>query len=710
MLQPYHLTIRFRQHANDALLDLETDDGAADVATFVPPFGDDLPLVLRALDWAQFPPGARPPWLFDADAQARLTALGLWEGRRPAEDIHARVGRALYAALNVEPAATIIQQARASARANGQPLELVLRFARSSAALADLPWEALWEDAESGGLPLLLAQGSRSSCVRYLSLPRPAPSPRPPGRALTLLAVSPHAGIPEPLLREQRDALSKALQPQLDSQLCTLIMPEPPLTPVGLLELVRQHQPDILSFYGHGEWRDGQGYLLFDAPNGGQEWVAANRLAPLADSGLRMLMLHACRSSQHGGDTMLSGVAGLLSSLGLPIVLAMQSYIRITAATRFQSMICRAIAEGQSVQEALAWARAVVYAEERDAASWYVPTLMIASRNDAPLLLIAPPNQTMPSDLVGAQAMARAGIRRASRLLSQSGAATSGSMLTRLAAGALLALFAADFSEQNVRALLSELGERQLADWAMAWLAVPEHTALVAQSDELQALQALANDLDQAMQRDVVFADAIAQLIERTAAIPAALDGLAMQIDRQTDMMLDVQVQLRTQEALLTALRNDLRETKQHQGHLNQVLLQALDTQTERLLKAYAQASSQHSQEIQTVLQAVRALHDEVRALIPQPSLPPQTNIGGDVVMGDKVMGDKVMGDKVVYNGPTSPPLDAFQIGKRIMVLQRRLAMLREQASKFAPNVPQSLQREIDMLQAEIARLQALGL
>jgi hypothetical protein len=174
MLQPYHLTIRFRQHANDALLDLETDDGAADVATFVPPFGDDLPLVLRALDWAQFPPGARPPWLFDADAQARLTALGLWEGRRPAEDIHARVGRALYAALNVEPAATIIQQARASARANGQPLELVLRFARSSAALADLPWEALWEDVEAGGLPLLLAQGGRSSCVRYLSLPRPA--------------------------------------------------------------------------------------------------------------------------------------------------------------------------------------------------------------------------------------------------------------------------------------------------------------------------------------------------------------------------------------------------------------------------------------------------------------------------------------------------------------------------------------------------------
>jgi len=128
MLEPYHLTIRFRAQGDTATLDLETDDGASDVATFTPPFGDDHALVLRALDAAQFPAPTRPSWSFTPSEQERLVARGFWQGGRVVPEIHARVGRALLAALTADSAAAaIIAQARAAAQASGQPLELVLR-------------------------------------------------------------------------------------------------------------------------------------------------------------------------------------------------------------------------------------------------------------------------------------------------------------------------------------------------------------------------------------------------------------------------------------------------------------------------------------------------------------------------------------------------------------------------------------------------------
>jgi hypothetical protein len=54
MPDPYSLTIRFSQRDAAAQLYLETESGAGDVATMQQPFADDLPLVLRALDIAQY--------------------------------------------------------------------------------------------------------------------------------------------------------------------------------------------------------------------------------------------------------------------------------------------------------------------------------------------------------------------------------------------------------------------------------------------------------------------------------------------------------------------------------------------------------------------------------------------------------------------------------------------------------------------------------
>jgi len=615
MLEPYHLTIRFRAQGDTAMLDLETDDGAGDAVTFTPPFGADLPLVLRALDAAQFPPPARPAWSFTQPEQQQLSNLGYWQGNRVVPAIHAQVGRALLAALIADPtAATIVAQARASARANGQPLELVLRFQRTATMLADLPWEMLWEDPATGGLPLLLAQGNRSSCVRYLTLPRPLPQPQPPGSTLKLLAVSPTAGIPAELRRQQQAALAQALQTAIDAGHMALVIPDPPLTIGGLLDLVQQERPDILSFYGHGEYRDGQGQLLFDAPGGGREWVSANRLAPLADGGLRLLLLHACRSDQAGDAGLLTGTAALLSALGLPAIVAMQSYMRVTAATRLQAVLCGGIAAGQSVQTALAWARAVLYAEEHDAASWYVATLTIASRSDAPLYLLTTTDATV-GDTAGATALVQAGARRGALRFRDKALGVAGvSTLALLALSSVLPLAAGGFTAATITGLLGSLGGNVLAGWLAQWAekntrrVVWDHPAT-----EQAVLGEMAIDLEQQMRQDQTLADQVAALLERTDAIPAALDALATQVDAQTDLLLDMHVRLAAQEALLQAMRADLRRGDLIQGRLHQLLLRTLTDQTETLLRAYGQGTERLSTEVRAVLSEVQALRDELR-------------------------------------------------------------------------------------------------
>lgn len=731
MLEPYHLTIRVRGQADAAQLDLETDDGAGDEVAFTPPFGADLPLVLRALEYAQFPPPARPAWSFTLAEQERLTALGFWQGDRVRVDCHARVGQALLATLTADPtAAQLVSAARSAARAGGQPLELVLRFQRSATGLADLPWEALWEAQAAGGLPLLLAQGNRSSCVRYLTLPRALPQPRLPGSRLKILAVSPNAGIPPMLREQQRAALAQVLQPNVDAGRVTLVAPEPPLTVGGLLDLVQREQPDVLSFYGHGEYRAGQGQLLFDAPGGGTEWVAADRLAPLADAGLRLLLLHACKSDQAGDAGLLTGTATLLSSLGLPAIVAMQASIRVTAATRLQAVLCGGIASGQSVQEALAWARAVLYAEERDAASWYIPTLTIASRSDAPLYLLAAADPNT-ADTAGAAALVQAGARRGALRLRDNALGVAGvSTLALLALGSVLPLMTGSFTVATITSLLGSLGGNALAGWLTQW--AEKNTRRVVWDDpasEQAVLGEMATDLDHRMQQDQVLADQVAILLERTEALPAALDALAVQVDAQTDLLLDMHDRLQDQQRLLQALRFDLRRGDLIQGRLHQLVMRTLAEQTEILLAAYSQGTERLSAEVRAVLDEVRALRDELRRLAtPAPTPPPgppapttkiqtggidfgNARIGsiGDIVAGDKIGGDKVMGDKIVnYGAPRLANATPAHIQRSIDININRLRILEEQAARTGYNAHQEVLTEIDEIRAEIARLEAL--
>jgi hypothetical protein len=642
MHNPCRLTIRFRQSDDRALLEFETDDGASAEATMALPFGSDLPLVLEALDVAQFPNPVFQYHRFDAPAWARLAALGLWDGERLAPDIHARVGRALFQALVAHSdAAALVTQARSAARAASRPLELALRFNPSAVACADLPWELLWEnDGSDMGLPLLLAQGSGSSCVRYLpqTLARPLPTPLASGSPIKLLAVSPLAGISDALRQRQRAALSSALESAVATGQVQLIAPDPPLTIAQLTKLVAEHQPDLISYYGHGMYQDGQGQLQLDADGGATAYVGADRLAFLAHSGVRVLLFQACQSAETAGGRLSSGIAGLLSALGVPAVIAMQSYLRVTAATRLQALVCGGLAAGQSVQEALAWARAALFAEEHDAVSWYVSTLTIASSKLQAIRLVEAPTA---SDAAGMTALARSGVRRRSLRMRDVAVGAAGvATVTALAVGGLAPLISggAALTGSALATWLAGMGANTLAGWIGDWAAqagdkLVRFAATGATEAEEELLDAMARDLEQRMGQDRALADAVAALLEQTGAVETALDALSQQVDAQTDLLCDLNERISDQRQLLELLRADLRHSDLIQGRLHKLLLQELAAQTATLLQAYVAGTAQLSQEIAAVLAAVRALHDEMQAaLAAQPSATAQGATGGHTV------------------------------------------------------------------------------
>jgi hypothetical protein len=272
----------------------------------------------------------------------------------------------------------------------GRPLSLVLAFPPDAFALAQLPWELIWDE---GPTPMLLSRGMRATCIRRLDLAQALPPPVQHNGPLRILAISPRAGIEAELRQVERSTRTSAFQPLITSRRAVIRDIEP-ADPGRLARIIQRSRPDIVHYYGHGRHAGGDGALLLDSTgNSGTGWVPAEALATIF-SGVGMVVLHACQGAAVGapgpGDGLLTGVAPALCAAGVPVVLGMQFTVRAEAAARMAAVIYGALATGRSVQEGLALARQVLYAEEPDRVSWYVPTLYIRARKSGPIYLRKP--------------------------------------------------------------------------------------------------------------------------------------------------------------------------------------------------------------------------------------------------------------------------------------------------------------------------------
>ena len=371
------------------------------VSRFASPYpATALPLLTRALDVLQFlnyPHGHDEPtrrWFtFSVEEQSQLATWKLWDeqGERIHANMHATVGRALYTALTTDAAGHAALSAMRNKAIDGnQPLTLRLRFAPGDVALAALPWELLWPPDEA--TPLLLSRGQRATCTRHLDLPQALPWTATHRRMMRVLAICPNADIPMTVRDDERAARMAELQPLIDAGQLALREVNP-ATRRAVVDAVQSFQPDAIHFYGHGRYQDGRGALLLDrgpdptANNDNHDWTTMEDLAVILGS-TRLALIFACQGAMATEGSVLTGVAPALCAANVPLVVAMQLTTRITAATRASGTIYRAIVAGRSLQAAVGEARQVLFAEEADKASWYVPTLYMRTREMGAVYLV----------------------------------------------------------------------------------------------------------------------------------------------------------------------------------------------------------------------------------------------------------------------------------------------------------------------------------
>lgn len=340
-------------------------DAACQVALLpTPEVGESMgPVTIPAAD-------APAPELLDALADKDITGARLVElGKRLARCLLPEEGH-------------IRERFRAAVERAGSEGGVRLRLIITDHRLARWPWEYAYLPLVEGpdALRGFLTLNPRISLVRHVPLPVPHPGAE--------------AGVPQEL-RELRIALvgavpagAQALEVERDLENIQRaiggaeveglrVACEPVLRDATVEELeralIRPGSVQVLHFSGHGGARRdidpfGPGYveegflsLLRDKQTKAHRRLAAGDLARLlAEDGVRLAVLSACRTGDQQGPDAWGSVAGALVAAGVPAVIAMQSRVNDDEAVAFSTAFYGALAAGVSLDEAMSLGRAAM--------------------------------------------------------------------------------------------------------------------------------------------------------------------------------------------------------------------------------------------------------------------------------------------------------------------------------------------------------------
>lgn len=308
-------------------------DGGEGSTTFRRPATARDRAFLDALDRYGDDDAAEPGWLY-----AEATAFG----------------SRLFAAVFKGSVLTAFDGSADLARVRGRGLRIRLRC---EDAWAELPWEYL-RDTRTG---VFLGVSSQTPIVRHLEVPRPLAAPVRVAGALRILVV-----MSAPIDREGIDidgewrSLEASVggpRPGAGVSLHPLRNP----THGRLLDAIRTTRPHVVHYIGHAEATDDAGgpvLIMENKLRTSRPVPGAAFAALLTDrEPLRVVFLNACQGARPGPRGTFSGVAQTLSRQGVPAVVAMQFRIEDRAATSLAAAFYKMIADGRSLEVALAEAR-----------------------------------------------------------------------------------------------------------------------------------------------------------------------------------------------------------------------------------------------------------------------------------------------------------------------------------------------------------------
>ncbi|MBN1661718.1 MAG: CHAT domain-containing protein [Anaerolineae bacterium] len=264
---------------------------------------------------------------------------------------------------------------------------LRLRLRLDAPELQALPWELLY-DAERQEF---LAIAGETLITRYLAVPRGRPplAVQPPLRVL-LFTANPSGSVPLQIDAEVaavRDALARpaaAGQVQLD------VLPSAQV--LTLRDKLRDFQPHVLHFIGHGQADQEGGALLLEDEEGGKDYLPGSTLATvLKRTNVRLAILNACLTSRgatvdldkesfYARRRTLLGVGPALIDAGLGAVIANQFSVRDWSARVFAQDFYRTLARLEPIDEAVSRAReALMLKFDEEQRDWATPVLFLRS-------------------------------------------------------------------------------------------------------------------------------------------------------------------------------------------------------------------------------------------------------------------------------------------------------------------------------------------
>jgi len=137
---------------------------------------------------------------------------------------------------------------------------------------------------------------------------------------------------------------------------------EPTVTRKNFREHVKELQPNIIHFIGHGHRTREGGWVAFVKEGGEPDWVSDEQFAGLAaeSKDLKLVFLQACESALSDPSSGSLSMAMQLAHRHIPAVVAMQYKIESEIANTFACGFYRALAKGLSVDLAVKAGRAAI--------------------------------------------------------------------------------------------------------------------------------------------------------------------------------------------------------------------------------------------------------------------------------------------------------------------------------------------------------------
>lgn len=315
-----------------------------------------------------------------------------------------RFGQGLFESLLQGEVRDVYLSARGVAEARDRGLRVTLCLTEAP-DLLQIPWEFLYER------PSFLSQSIYTPLVRSLDLPRA----RPP-RSLTLpLRILGMVSRPQGFETLDVDAEQGKLEQAL-SALRTKGMVELHWVERATLSDLNSAigAPDevhVLHYIGHGAYdeRTEGGILVLEDAQGRPHNVTGEELGSLLydERSLRLVVLNSCEGARSSHVDPFSGVASSLVEHQVAAVVGMQFEITDSAAITFAGSLYTALAQGFSIDAALAQTRKAIWVGGHDI-EFGTPVLFLRTANARlfdvqPSPVLGPDTTSEPEEIVLSQ-------------------------------------------------------------------------------------------------------------------------------------------------------------------------------------------------------------------------------------------------------------------------------------------------------------------